>query len=97
MEAHLAFPCEGTTLYDHWNPYKVDPSTSPRKHHGTPDQYEMGDLSGKFGTLDNLTTFKTAYNDSILPLFGYNSIIGRSVIIHKRVRKISNALYSLFS
>lgn len=44
----------------------------------------MGDLSGKFGTLDNYTMFKTHYNDTRLPLFGYDSVIGRSIVIHKR-------------
>lgn len=45
----------------------------------------MGDLSGKFGTLDNQTIYKTTYNDSILPLFGPRSILGRSLVIHKMV------------
>lgn len=44
----------------------------------------MGDLSGKFGTLDNQTHYKHEYNDTMLPLFGPRSIIGRSVVIHKR-------------
>lgn len=44
----------------------------------------MGDLSGKFGTLDNYTLYKTDYNDSMLPLFGPRSILGRSIVIHKR-------------
>ncbi|XP_017780045.1 PREDICTED: uncharacterized protein LOC108565217 [Nicrophorus vespilloides] len=84
VEENLAFPCEGSTLYDHWNPSKVDPATSPRHYQGTTDQYEMGDLSGKFGTLDNQTMYTKDYNDTILPLFGPRSILGRSVIIHKR-------------
>lgn len=48
----------------------------------------MGDLSGKFGTLDNYAIFKTSYNDTLLPLFGPNNLLGRSVIIHKQVAKI---------
>jgi len=36
----------------------------------------MGDLSGKFGTLDGHTDYKTYYNDTSLPLFGYESVIG---------------------
>lgn len=46
----------------------------------------MGDLSGKFGALDGLTQYEDFYNDTNLPLFGYNSIIGRSVVIHKRYK-----------
>jgi len=44
----------------------------------------MGDLSGKFGGLEGVTQFEDAYNDTNLPLFGYNSIIGRSVVIQKK-------------
>ncbi|KAL3268164.1 hypothetical protein HHI36_007291 [Cryptolaemus montrouzieri] len=91
VEENLEFPCESTTLYDHWNPLNVDPASSPRLYHGTPDQYEMGDLSGKFGGLDNHTIFKTEYNDTMLPLFGPRSILGRSVVIH---RKITNERWS---
>lgn len=86
MEANLAFPCEASTLYGHWNPYDVNPKSSPPPKQGTTDQYEMGDLSGKFGRLNGLTQYEDAYNDTNLPLFGYNSIIGRSVVIHKQQR-----------
>lgn len=85
VEGHLEFPCEATTVYDHWNPLNVDPQSSPRAYQGTPDQYEMGDLSGKHGTLDNHTLYKHEYNDTMLPLFGPRSILGRSIVIHKRV------------
>ncbi|XP_022918484.2 uncharacterized protein [Onthophagus taurus] len=84
IEENLEFPCEATTLYGHWNPLMVSPLSSPRTYHGTSDQYEMGDLSGKFGGLDNHTLFKGAYNDTMLPLFGPSSILGRSIVIHKR-------------
>ncbi|XP_037950401.1 uncharacterized protein LOC119681315 [Teleopsis dalmanni] len=86
VEANLAFPCEESTLYGHWNPYNVNPKSSPLPRQGTTDQYEMGDLSGKFGTLEKLTQYEDAFNDTSLPLFGYNSIIGRSVVIHKKQR-----------
>lgn len=84
VEENLEFPCEGSSLYDHWNPLNVDPSSSPRSYLGTSDQYEMGDLSGKFGTLDNQTIYSGLFNDSMLPLFGPRSILGRSVIVHKK-------------
>ncbi|XP_068153414.1 uncharacterized protein Rsod [Drosophila tropicalis] len=86
VEANLAFPCEATTLYGHWNPFNVNPKSSPPAKQGTTDQYEMGDLSGKYGGLNGLTQYEEAYNDTNLPLFGYNSIIGRSVVIHKQKR-----------
>ncbi|XP_017091861.2 uncharacterized protein Rsod [Drosophila bipectinata] len=84
VEANLAFPCEASTLYGHWNPFDVNPKSAPPPKRGTTDQYEMGDLSGKFGGLEGVTQFEDSYNDTNLPLFGYNSIIGRSVVIQKR-------------
>nr|CAD7402226.1 unnamed protein product [Timema poppensis] len=86
IEANLDFPCEESTLYGHWNPLAVNPNLSPRPGESTSDQYEMGDLSGKFGTLENLTALNAVYNDTRLPLFGNNAILGRSVVIHKRER-----------
>lgn len=71
-------------MYGHFNPLQVNPQASPQ--HGTPDQYETGDLSGKFGFLDNKTTVVTSYNDSSITLFGPESILGRSVVIHKRLK-----------
>ncbi|XP_061393687.1 uncharacterized protein LOC133329207 [Musca vetustissima] len=86
VEDNLAFPCEETTLYGHFNPFQVNPKHSPPPRHGSTEQYEMGDLSGKFGTLDKLTQYEGFFNDTQLPLFGINSIIGRSVVIHKKRR-----------
>lgn len=82
----MDFPCETSTLNGQWNPYNVTPSHSPIPAIGTTDQYQMGDLSGKVGTLDGLTQFEGVYNDSRLPLFGSYSILGRSIIIHKKDR-----------
>lgn len=96
MEENLEFPCEETTLYGHWNPLNVDPASSPRLYHGTPDQYEMGDLSGKFGFLDNQTMFKVSYNDTMLPIFGPRSILARSVVIHKKV-SFDRSFYKKFT
>ncbi|KAJ8968153.1 hypothetical protein NQ314_002407, partial [Rhamnusium bicolor] len=87
VEENLQFPCEGTSLYGHWNPLNVDPASSPRSYQGTPDQYEMGDLSGKFGGLDDHTIYNTIYNDTLLTLFGPRSILGRSVVLHKKDQK----------
>ena len=56
---------------------------------GTDDEYEIGDLSGKYGSFLNLTTYNEEHTDYNLPLFGVNSIQGRSVVIH--LQKIKDA------
>ncbi len=43
-------------------------------------------MSGKFGVLDDMSTIRSIYNDSNLPLFGLNSIVGRSVVLHKKLK-----------
>lgn len=78
VEGDLEFPCEASTLYDHWNPRNVNPKKSPQPGWGSSDMYELGDLSGKFGTLEGLEEYETHYNDTNLPLFGYESILGLS-------------------
>lgn len=95
VEGDLEFPCESSTLYGHWNPRNIDPKSSPIPATGSTDQYEIGDLSGKFGPLDGLKEYETSYNDSRLPLFGYESIIGRSIVIHKREKMLRWACSSL--
>lgn len=62
----------------------MDPKHSPPPRNGSVDEYEMGDLSGKFGTLDGSEHFEDSYNDTNLPLFVYNNILGRSIVIHKK-------------
>ena len=49
---------------------------------GTVDQYEIGDLSGKYGTIGNRDDLSLVYYDYNLPLFGGNSILFRSLVIH---------------
>ena len=50
---------------------------------GTNDEYEIGDLSGKYGSFHNYTYYNKKHVDFNLPLFGKNSIHGRSIVIHK--------------
>ncbi|KAJ4431919.1 hypothetical protein ANN_20526 [Periplaneta americana] len=88
VEGDLEFPCEGSSLYGHWNPLNVNPSLSPPPGNGTTDQYEMGDLSGKFGLLNGLVSLDAVYNDTKLPLFGTHAILGRSVVIHKKEKNM---------
>ena len=72
-------PCMRTG--GHFNPYGIDPSTSP-KHQGSSDKYEVGDLSGKYGSLKGLNEYEIDRIDPLLSLFGKFSVVGRSVIIH---------------
>ncbi|XP_076297419.1 DNA-directed RNA polymerase II subunit RPB2 isoform X3 [Lasioglossum baleicum] len=89
VEHDLEFPCEGTSLYGHWNPFGVNVNNgTPYPGEGTSDQYEMGDLSGKFGTLENRKRYMSTFNDTILPLFGPRSVLGRSIVIHKKEKNI---------
>ncbi len=64
----------------HWNPLGVvysdeDPPV-------TSDEYEIGDLSGKFGSLDGKNDITENFRDPNIPLSGRNSILGRSIVIH---------------
>ena len=84
VEHELHFPCDGSALYGHFNPLGVEQGTSPAPATGTHDMYEVGDLSGKYGTLLGAESRKGFYNDTNLPLFGLTSIMGRSVVVHKK-------------
>ncbi|XP_064602134.1 uncharacterized protein LOC135468049 [Liolophura sinensis] len=75
--------CSGDSVSGHWNPFMWVKATSPAEGSGTSDQYEVGDLSGKYGLLTGLSQLQTNYTDWNLPLFGKNSIIGRSIVIHR--------------
>lgn len=71
--------CGADHVAGHWNPYDVS-SASPGT--GTVDEYEIGDLSGKYGTIGGKDRLFLKYNDYNLPLFGANSILFRSLVIH---------------
>lgn len=77
-------PCSNENVMGHFNPYGMNISTSPSPGNGTVDQYEIGDISGKFGSLADQNQFENSYKDSNMPLSGPNSIIGRSLVIHYR-------------
>ena len=69
-----------TAAGGHFNPRNITwNSSSPT----TIDAYEMGDLSGKSSqTLTGFNITDYTYTDPYLPLFGIESIVGRSVVIH---------------
>ncbi|XP_063963813.1 uncharacterized protein LOC129273265 [Lytechinus pictus] len=76
------FPGSADNVAGHFNPYNIDTTTDPDYPNGTNDQYEIGDISGKFGSLAGQNDFSGTFEDWNMPLFGKNSIVGRSVIIH---------------
>ncbi|KAJ0170967.1 hypothetical protein K1T71_013739 [Dendrolimus kikuchii] len=86
VEKDLEFPCEKTTLYETYNPFHVNRSSSPPPTKGTADQYELGDLGDKYGLLEGSRSTNTFFNETQLTLFGPYSILGRSVILHKKTR-----------
>jgi Cu/Zn superoxide dismutase len=74
-------PCGQTG--GHFNPFSADKSSSPPSGLGTSDQYEVGDLSGKYGELNNQFQVQGRWVDPSLVLFGSRSVLGRSIVIHK--------------
>ncbi|KAK1166676.1 hypothetical protein AOXY_G13384 [Acipenser oxyrinchus oxyrinchus] len=74
--------CSNENILGHFNPFSVNQSLSPPPATGSSDQYEVGDISGKFGLLTTLTQMNEQYVDNNLPLFGPNSIMGRSLVVH---------------
>ena len=69
--------CDGRYAGGHWNPTGVTDSGT------TSDQFEIGDLSGKFGGLSGRDQISAVYTDPNIPLFGPFSILGRSIVIHR--------------
>ncbi|CAG2196972.1 unnamed protein product [Mytilus edulis] len=74
--------CDANSVSGHFNPFGIDTSSDPAATVGTDDQYEVGDLSSKYGLLSGLTDKMENYTDYNLPLFGTNSVIGRSIVVH---------------
>uniref|UniRef100_A0A665WPT1 Superoxide dismutase copper/zinc binding domain-containing protein n=1 Tax=Echeneis naucrates TaxID=173247 RepID=A0A665WPT1_ECHNA len=77
--------CSNDNVGGHWNPLEVNTSapTYPTAPGSTHDRYEIGDLSGKHMSLENQSQVDAVFQDFNLPLFGQNSIVGRSVVIHE--------------
>ncbi len=60
----------------------MDKSVSPPAGTGTFDQYEVGDLSGKYGSLKGKNNVVGRFVDPNLSLFGPQSVERRSIVIH---------------
>lgn len=65
-----------------FNPTRISPLSVPTEGLGTSDQYAIGDLSGKYGTLVEKQNEKISTVDFNLPLFGHDSIVGRAVVFY---------------
>ena len=70
----------------HFNPFNVDASFGPPAGVGGDHEYEVGDLSGKYGGLEGMEKRRGCFLDTNLSLFGKNSIVDKSVVIHKSPR-----------
>lgn len=75
-------PCSNANILGHLNPLAWNVSMSPAPGAGTGDQYEIGDISGKFGMLNGLNQSQAVYMDPNMPLTGPYSIVGRSLVLH---------------
>ncbi|CAN9510095.1 unnamed protein product [Ophioblennius macclurei] len=75
-------PCSNANIMGHYNPLGFNISNSPPPGNGTVDQYEIGDISGKFGMLTDENDTNVLYMDPDMPLSGPFSVVGRSVVIH---------------
>lgn len=75
-------PCSNANILGHHNPFGINASQGPAPAVGTVDQYEIGDISGKFGTLAGLDRSQAEYRDRAMPLTGPYSVVGRSLVLH---------------
>ncbi|XP_061577430.1 uncharacterized protein cusr [Cololabis saira] len=77
-----AEPCSSADIMGHFNPLAWNTSKSPSPGAGTADQYEIGDISGKFGMLYDKDDLLVVCEDPDMPLTGPYSIVGRSLVVH---------------
>ena len=70
-------------LLGHFNPFNADKSVSPAAGEGSYDEYEVGDLSGKYGGLADKEERSDGFVDPSLSLFGRYSVVGRYLWPHR--------------
>ncbi|KAE8578534.1 hypothetical protein XENTR_v10023630 [Xenopus tropicalis] len=77
--------CNKNSTGDIWNPLGVNRSASsyPTQPGSAHHLWEMGDLSGCHGSLQGYEEMRTKLIDWNLPLYGNNSVVGRSVVLSK--------------
>ncbi|MEE6524975.1 hypothetical protein FKM82_024731 [Ascaphus truei] len=75
-------PCSDARIKGHFNPFGVKMSASPAVRNGTDDQYEVGDISGRRGSLVGRDQMTIQFTDLNFPLSGMHSTLGRSLVIH---------------
>ena len=73
--------CGPSAVGGHYNPFDASYPLPAKSF--TQDEYEVGDLSGKFGDLSGLQNISMKYSDSYLTLFGVYSVVGRSIVVHR--------------
>ncbi|KAM8842245.1 uncharacterized protein cusr [Synchiropus picturatus] len=79
-----ADPCSSAEIQGRYNPRGLNISESPEPGNGTVDQYQVGDLAGKFGSIKDFDQIVKQFVDQYLPITGPRSIAGRSVVINNR-------------
>ena len=72
----------------HWNPYKRSKEHDPdwafaKSDEGTHYDFEIGDLSSRYGILGSVSWVMDQFNDWNLPLFGANSCENKSIVFHR--------------
>ncbi|KAI3380931.1 hypothetical protein SNEBB_003353 [Seison nebaliae] len=78
--------CSGSEVGGHHNPYGADPKLG--KNLMSQENYELGDLSSKFGNVADMKSFEWEKKvDLYLSLYGKQSIIGRSIVFHRNDAK----------
>uniref|UniRef100_UPI00359026BF uncharacterized protein n=1 Tax=Myxine glutinosa TaxID=7769 RepID=UPI00359026BF len=76
--------CANANTGGHWDPFGISTGALPypTNTNSTHDMYEVGDLSGRHGNLNEVDEILQEYDDWNLPMFGVNLIMGRSLVIH---------------
>jgi len=81
LPTDIADPEDCSLVGGHYNPLSLD-LDSPTYGDGDDATFEVGDLSGKHGTLDLSAATRVLYMDTNLPLSGTNGVAGRSIVVH---------------